>query len=309
MATLRPFRFGISVFQSDTAAEWQDKARKVESLGFDVLLIPDHIGSPLLAYAPALMSAAAATTTLRVGPFVLDNNFRHPAFVARDAATIDLLSDGRYELGIGGGWQPNNFQRSGVPFETAGIRAGRLEESVRIIKALLKGEPVSFQGQHYNLDELPGFPQPVQQPLPIFMGAGGPRMLNLAAREADIIGVTPPALPEGGLRLAVEAENVERQIERLRDVAGERFSGIELNVLLQRVAVTDDRQAAAEEVGAQWEKPAADLLASPHMLFGTHQQMADDLRQRREHFGFSYISIFERDLESFAPVVALLRGE
>lgn len=294
------------MFQAESGEAWRETARRVEALGFDVLLMPDHISSPLLSYAPALMVAADATTTLRVGPFVLDNNFRHPALVARDAATIDLLSDGRYELGIGGGWLPDNFQKTGVPFETAGIRAGRLEESVRIIKALLRGETVSFQGEHYTIDELPGFPKPVQQPLPILMGAGGPRMLDFAAREADIIGVAPPALPEGGIKLAVEADSVERQIDRIRAAAGERFDDIELNILQQRVIVTDDRQAAAEELAGQWEKPAADLLESPHVLIGTHAQMADDLRQRRERFGFSYITVFERDLEAFAPVIAVV---
>jgi probable F420-dependent oxidoreductase len=256
-----------------------------------------------------MMAAADATTSLRVGPFVLDNNFRHPALVARDAATIDLLSGGRYELGIGGGWLPANFERTGIPFGTAGLRAGRLEESVRIIKGLLRGEPFSFAGEHYTIDELAGFPAPVQQPLPILMGAGGPKMLDLAAREADIIGVAPPALPEGGLKLAVEADSVERQIERVRTAAaGARFDAIELNILLQRVIVTDDRQAAAVDLAGQWEKPAADLLESPHVLIGTHEQMAEDLRQRRERFGFSYISVFERDLDAFAPVIEAVRN-
>ncbi|HUG14777.1 MAG TPA: TIGR03621 family F420-dependent LLM class oxidoreductase [Thermomicrobiales bacterium] len=304
----RDFRFGVSVFQAETGEAWREKARRVEGLGFDVLLIPDHIGSELLSYAPALMAAADATTTLRVGPFVLDNNFRHPAFVARDAATIDLLSEGRYELGIGGGWLPANFERTGVPFKTAGIRAGRLEESVLIIKGLLKGEPFSFAGEHYTIAELAGFPKPVQQPLPIMMGAGGPRVLDFAAREADIIGVTPPALPQGGLKLAVEADSVDRQIARIRAAAGELFDDIELNILMQEVLVTDDRQAAAEELAAQWEKPAADLLDSPHLLIGTHEQMAEDLRQRRERFGFSYIAVFERDLDAFAPVIAKARS-
>jgi probable F420-dependent oxidoreductase len=296
------------VFQIESTAGWKEKARSIEGLGFDVMLMADHIAVSLPGWAPALVAAADATTTLRVGTFVLDNNFRHPALVARDAATVDLFSDGRFELGIGAGWQPDNFQRAGVPFETPGTRAERLSESVQIIQALFGGEPVTFSGNHYTLDELQGFPKPVQQPHPpILIGAGGPRMLDFAARHADIVAIAPPALPEGGLQLAVEASFMDRQVARLRDAGGERFPALEFNVLLQRVIVTDDRQAAASDLAAQWGKPAEDLLDSPHLLIGTPAQMAADLRRRRERFGISYITIFERDIAAFAPVVELLR--
>lgn len=306
----KAFRFGCSVASAATAAEWRETARRVEALGFDVLLIADHIAGPLLGWAPALMAAASATSTLKVGTFVVDNNFRHPAFVARDAATIDVLSDGRFELGIGGGWRPENFTRSGVPFGTPGQRAGRLEESVRIIKALLRGESVTFSGTHYTLDELQGFPIPVQKPhLPLLIGAGGPRTLDLAAREADIVAITPPALPEGGLKLAVDAGFYATQVNRVRAAAGERFQELELNILLQRVLPTDDREAAGQSLSDEWGVPVEDLLESPHLLIGTPDEMADALLQRRERFGLSYIAIFERDLEAFTPVVRILKGQ
>jgi probable F420-dependent oxidoreductase len=303
----RAFRFGVSAFGAASGEEWREKAQRFEALGFDVLLMADHIAAPLLGWAPALMAAAAATTRLRVGTFVLDNNFRHPALVARDAATIDLLSGGRFELGIGGGWQPDNFARSGVPFGTPGERFGRLAESVRIIKGLLRAEPVTFDGSYYHLDELHGFPSPVQSPLPLLIGGGGPRLLDLAGREADIVAIAPPSLPEGGLQLAVEAEFFAGQVERLRAAAGARFATLELNVLLQRVTPSDDREAAAAELAAQWQKPGFALLASPHILMGTPDEMAADLRERRDRYGLSYITVFERDVEAFSPVMQLLR--
>jgi probable F420-dependent oxidoreductase len=281
----------------------------VEAAGYDVLLMPDHAAEPELAYAPALMAAAAATTSLRLGTFVLDNNFRHPALVAREAATLDMLSGGRFELGIGGGWLRANFDQTGVRWPSPRERAERLEESVQIIQALLSRETVTFSGTHYTINDLRGFPQPRQQPrLPILVGAGGKRMLQFAAREADIIGLAPRSLPGGGLALDLEASGVDEQLNWICDAAGDRMENLELNFLLQRVIETDDRHAVASELSEQWQTPANVLLASPFMLIGSADEMAETLRERRQRWGISYYACFDNDMHSMNAVLTRLSG-
>jgi probable F420-dependent oxidoreductase len=272
-----------------------------------VLLMPDHAAAPILAYAPALMAAAAVTTRLRIGTFVLDNNFRHPALVAREAATLDILSGGRFELGIGGGWLRENFDQTGVQWPSPRERAERLEESVQIIKALLSGETFTYSGTHYTINGLPGFPKPVQQRrLPILVGAGGKRMLSFAAREADIIGLAPRSLPGGGLALELQETGLDEQLDWIRDAAGDRMANLELNFLLQRVIETDDRHAVASELSEQWQTPANVLLDSPFMLIGSVDEMAQTLCERRARWGISYFACFDNDMQSMNGVVARL---
>lgn len=305
----RPFRFGVQIGRAESRADWTSKAQRVESLGYDTLLMPDHIGGNL-AYAPALVSAAEATSTLRVGIFVLDNDFRHPAIVASEAATIDLLTDGRYEFGLGAGWMLADYERSGIPFDPPKVRVDRFEESLHIIKGLWADGPFSFQGKHYTVKELEGYPKPVQQPHPpIIIGAGGPRMLSIAAREADTLAVIAPALPGGGLDPAgIIASAVAKQVERARQAAGDRFAQIELNALIQALKVTNDRRGEAERLAERFKITADDVLESPNLLTGTVDQITEDLLQRRETYGISYVMIFERNMEEFAPVVARLAG-
>lgn len=309
MTQHRPFRFGLVATEAGSAEEWREKARRAETLGYDILLVPDHIVGGRTGWAPALMAAAAATTRLRVGTNVLDNDFRHPAFVAQDAATLDLLSDGRFELGIGAGWMLEDYTRTGIPWDAPGVRSGRMEEAVAIITRLLEGETVTFSGQHYTIDELPPSLLPVQRPRPpLLIGAGGPRMLSFAARHADIVGVVMSSRREGGLVMDIDTAAVAGKIARIREAAGERFKQIELNVLLQGVHVTDDQQAVAEELGAAWETPAALLLNSPYLLFGTVDEVAATIQQRREQLGISYYSVFDRHSEALNPIVARLAG-
>lgn len=311
----RPFRFGVQIGAATSAAEWRSKAERAEALGYDILLIADHIGLELFAYAPALAAAAAATRQLRLGTHVLANDFRHPVLVAREAATLDLLSDGRFELGLGAGWDRSDFERSGLAFDPPGTRVARLQESVALIKQLLEGEPVTLHGRHYQVSELQIYPRPVQRPHPpLMIGAGSPRMLALAAQEADIIALIPPALPEGGLSLAIEADAMDLQVARIRDAAGERLAEVELNLLLQRLVITSDREAAARATAEEWMAAlggartftAESVLDSPYLLFGTTEEIVATLQQRRNRFGISYLTVFERYMEDFAPVVGML---
>lgn len=307
----RPFRFGIQQSQASSASQWRDTARRAEALGYDILVIPDHIGG-LVSYAPALMAAADATTALRIGTFVLDNDFRHPALVAADTATLDLMSDGRFELGIGAGHLREDYDRSGISFDPPATRVARLEESVEIITSLLAADkPVTFAGQHYTVSELPPYPPPLQRPYPpILIGGGGPRMLTLAARVADIVSLMVPALPVGGLDdTYIAAERVEQQVQHVRREAGERFDHLELNMLNQRVIVTDDRRGAVEELATQWQTTPEVVQDSPYFLIGTADEIVDSLQDRRRRLGVSYIIVFDRYMGAFAPVVARLAGQ
>lgn len=307
--TERSFRFGLVAAEVESAEAWREKARRAEALGYDILLVPDHIGTGMPGWAPALMAAAAVTSRLRIGTFVLANDFRHPAFVAQDVATVDLLSDGRFELGLGAGALLDDYTRTGISWDTPGVKAGRLEEATTIVKGLLAGETVSFTGMHYALNNLTLDPRPVQRPRPpLMLAAGGRRMLGFAAREVEIISVVMSTLRGGGLEMDIDTAAVSGKIERVREAAGERFDQIELNLLLQRVVVTDDAPAAADEMSTAWETPAATLLDSPYLLFGTTDQIVATLQQRREQLGFSYISVFDRHADALNPVVERLAG-
>jgi probable F420-dependent oxidoreductase len=310
---MRPFRFGVNVRTAASQAEWADKARRVEALGYTVLLVPDHLAE-LLAPFPALAAAAAATTRLRVGTAVLNNDFRHPAPAAREAATLDVLSDGRLELGLGAGHMQSEYEQAGFAFDPGATRVERLGEAVVIVKRLLEGESVTFAGRHYRVTGHSIHPRPVQRPRPpVFIGGNAPRLLTLAAREADIVGLTGIAFRHGGKEPDVSdfrAAVVDERVRLVRETAAERFDRLELTALVQRVVVTDDRRKAAEELATgRWARLTPDeILASPYALVGAVDQMVDDLRARRERWSISYVMTHEPFMDALAPVVARLAG-
>jgi len=309
---IRPFRFGVNMWRAESRAAWTDKARKVESLGYSVLTVPDHL-TDFLAPIPALAAAAHATKDLRVGTMVLNNDFRHPVLVAREAATLDLLSDGRLELGLGAGHMKSEYDQAGLSFDPGGTRVERLTEAVVIVKGLLAGEPFTFAGRHYRVAGHRIHPLPIQRPHPpIVVGGNAPRLLTLAGREADIVGLTGIAFRQGGTQPDVSAwrtATVDERLAVVRESSGERYEHLELNALVQRVVVTDDRHRAAQELAKRWPSLSAeDLLESPYLLIGTVGQMAEDLRARRERWGISYYTTFEPYLDALAPVVNRLAG-
>ena len=306
----RPFRFGVTAPTPDAGTDWIERARRVERLGYSILVVPDHFRDHL-APVPALTAAALATTRLRVGSLVFSNDFRHPAVTARDAATIDVLSGGRFELGLGAGWLRAEYDQTGIPFDAPGTRVERLEEAVTIIKGLLAGERVTFAGRHYTITDLEGRPAPVQRPHPpLAIGGGGRRTLTLAAREASIVGLVLRARRDGGgLELAdLSAAATREKLEWVRAGAGERFDSLELNALIQAVAVTDQRSAAVDQLAARFKTSRDVVLETPYLLVGTVEEICETLRERRERYGISYLTVFERDMEAFAPVVAQLAG-
>jgi probable F420-dependent oxidoreductase len=308
----RPFRFGVNVRTAGSAGQWAEKARKVEGLGYSVLLVPDHLVD-LLAPFPALATAAGATTWLRVGTGVLNNDFRHPVLTAREAATLDVLSDGRVELGLGAGHMQSEYEQAGLAFDPGATRVARLAEAVAIVTRLLEGEPVTFAGRHYRVTNHTIHPRPVQRPRPpVFIGGSAPRLLRVAAQHADIVGFTGIAFRAGGTAPDVadfRAAIVDERVRLVREAAAARFERLELNALVQRVIVTDDRRKTADELTTRWPQlGGAELLASPYVLIGTVDEMVEDLRARRERWGISYYMTHEPFMEALAPVVARLAG-
>lgn len=309
---MRPFRFGVNVGPSRSRAEWAEKARRLEDLGYDALTVPDHLAD-LFAPMPALVSAAAATKTLRLGTNVLNNDFRHPVLAAREAATVDLLAEGRFELGLGAGYVKSEYDEAGLTFDRGGTRVERLAEAAPLIRRLLSGERVTFAGRHYRVTGHAISPLPVQRPHPpIAISGNGPRLLALAAREADIVGLSGITFRRGGTAPDISGwteAGVAERIRLIREVAGERLARITLNVLIQQVIVTDDRRRGAETLASQWSQLSPDeFLASPYILIGSVDQIVADLEARRERWGFSYFTIFEPYMTALAPVVARLAG-
>jgi probable F420-dependent oxidoreductase len=305
------FRFGIQTSRAGSAEAWAEKARKIEDLGFSTLFIPDHFGDQ---YAPliALAAAAGATTTLRLGTLVLDNDFRHPLMLAKELATLDVLSNGRVEAGVGAGWMTTDYEFSGLPYDPPGARIEKLKETISILKGLWGEGAFSFTGKHYTITNHDGTPKPVQNPHPpLLVGGGGKRVLRLAAREADIVGVNF-VLAEGMVnpKVAVtgSAAATAEKLAWIKDAAGARMSDIELNMTVFFTFVTDDRSAMAERIAGGFGMPASDVLESPHALIGTVDQIVEDLQRRREEYGFSYIAFSGDVFEAMAPVVKRLAG-
>ena len=250
---MKPFRFGVTVGKPRSRLEWAETARKIEGFGYHILNVPDHL-TDIFAPIPALMSAAEATKHLRVGTYVLNNDFRHPVLVAREAATLDLLSDGRLQLGVGAGSIRSEYAEAGLDFHRGAIRVERLAEAVAVIKGLLQGEQLEVAGKYYQVSGHRIGPLPVQKPHPpILIGGNGPQLLSLAAREADIVGLSGITFRDGGAAppdlSGWRPSSVDERIRLIRQVAGdERFSRLEIDALVQRVVVTSDRRKAAEEL-------------------------------------------------------------
>ena len=307
----RRFRFGVQVAAAADGKAWADQARRAEALGYSTLWVPDHLDDqwgPLVA----LTAAAAATTSLLVGSLVLDNDYRHPAVVAREMATLDVVSGGRVEVGVGAGWLRSDYLRHGLAFDPPAVRIRRLEEAVAVMKALWSGTDVDFDGHHYRLLGARGHPRPVQAPHPpLLMAGGGRRMLSLAAREADIVGFNASlAAGEVGPAVAREAlaERFRQRVAWVRAAAGDRFDQLELQCHTFMCLVGADRRQVAEAMAGPFGVTPEQALEVPLALVGTVDELCEVLEQRREEYGFSYWAIPGSALEAFAPVVARLAG-
>jgi probable F420-dependent oxidoreductase len=313
-----PFRFGVINEHPLALDAWIAHVRRVEALGYATFLIRDHFVPDFFGdqFAPlaALMAAACATTTLRVGTIVIDNDYRHPVMLAKEAATLDLLSGGRLELGLGAGWLQKEYEQAGMTYDAPGVRIGRLAESITVLKGLFADGPLTFQGDHYAISDLEGFPKPAQRPHPpILIGGGNRRILRLAGREANIVSILTTSVATGTVVDATAErlpDAVEQKIAWVREGAGERFPAIELS-LIPTIILTEDRRSRAERLIAArgWSGIAVeDVLAMPSLLIGTEDEIVADLVARRERYGFSYYIVADGDMEAFAPFVARLAG-
>ena len=258
------------------------------------------------------MAAADATTTLRVGSLVFDNDYRHPIVLAKEAATLDLLSDGRLDFGLGAGWMSSDYEQTGIPLDSPGTRIERMAEALEIIKQFFGGGSVSFAGKHYQISGVEASPLPVQKPHPpIILGGGGRRMLGLAAREADIVSINYK-LTEGRINRSLVRTGMsgatDEKLAWIKDAAGDRFSEIELCATVFTYSLTDDRNGVAEAFASGLESEPQQILESPHFLIGTIDQMVEDLEARRERYGISYVIVPDAAFELLAPVVERLTG-
>lgn len=311
MAHDRKFRFGAQVSRASSPKEWADTARRVEDAGYSTLTMPDHFGDQL-APVPALMAAADATTSLRIGTLVFDNDYKHPLVLAKECATLDLLSDGRLEIGFGAGWMRTDYEQSGIAYDPPKVRVDRFEEALHVLKGLFADGPFTFAGEHYTITDHDALPKPRQRPHPpIVVGGGGKRVLSIAAREADVVSVNPD-LREGlgGAETAPNGtpESTSRKLAWVRDAAGDRFDDLELSNLVGFVHVTDDPASIADAMAPTFGIPADDVLHVPLVLVGTIDSMVDELQRRREEWGFSYVAFDGESWETMAPVVARLAG-
>jgi probable F420-dependent oxidoreductase len=322
---VRPFRFAVQSFSAPSGAAWRERAQRAEALGYSALHLADHFLGPgpalaasnhplqELAAVPAMAAAAAATTTLRIGCRVFCNDYRHPVMLAKEAATLDLLSDGRLELGLGAGWLRGEYEAAGMRFDPAPERIARLEESVALLKALFAGAPVAHAGAHYRVSGFTGAPQPVQRPHPpLMIGGGSRRVLAFAAREADVVsfnfnnraGVIGP---DGAASSTADA--TARKVAWVREAAGPRFPALELEIGAYFTFVTDRPAPIAAGLGKALGLSAEEMLRHPHALFGTADAICEELERRREAYGISYVTVGDNALEAFAPVVARLSGK
>jgi probable F420-dependent oxidoreductase len=309
---LRPFRFGVQSSSAKTRADWLDIARRTEDQGYSCLTMPDHYDEQL-APVPALMTAANVTTTLRIGALVWDNDYKHPAVLAKELATMDVLCDGRLELGIGAGWMISDYEQMGMPYDSAKIRIDRFVEGIKVIKGAMAQGPFSFSGEHYTITGYNGTPKPIQAPCPpILIGGGGKRVLSIAAREADIIGIN--ATMSAGVVgadtfLTMTAQAVDEKVDIVRVAAGARLADIEMNVRAFLVNITDDAAGAAADIAAMIGVEPRMVEETPFALVGPPSKLIEDLIAGRERWGLSYIIVGDDQIDAFAPVVSALNGK
>lgn len=306
--TDRHIRFATQAGSAPSGEEWIARAKRLEALGYGTLAMPDHVVGQSWTPHPAL-AAVAATTSLRIGTLVLDNDFRNPLITAREAATLDVLSNGRFELGLGAGWHDRDYQSLGIPFDRGRVRVERLAEAVGLMKRLFTEDEVTHEGTYYRMQAAKCAPKTVQQPHPPFLIAGGgPQILQLAGREADIVAIVPygagartPAVEDLGF------DGARAQLARVRDAAGARFEAIELSMFVD-CALTDDREATIRELAGKSKSDPELTRVSIYRGIGTLDEIQTHLRRVRTELGITYFCLRGPDVEQLGPIVRELAG-
>jgi probable F420-dependent oxidoreductase len=323
-ASVRPFRFAAQAFEAKSGKEWSDIARRTEDLGYSTLFTTDHYFGPGpisessghrpvdVAPIAAMTAAAAVTTGLRVGCRVFNVDLHQPVVLAKELATLDMLSEGRLEVGLGAGWVVAEYEGLGVPMDRPSVRIARLGEVVELMKVHWSGRDVAVDGKYVHAHGFAGLPLPVQQPHPpIFIGGGRERILTLAGRLADIVSFNfdNSAGRLGAASVASSgASETAQKLEWVRAGAGDRFVQIELEIGAYFVAVDDDPSAMIAAMASRFGVSDEEFASHPHALLGSVDTICETLQERREQYGFSYITVPQRNLDDFAPVVARLSG-
>ena len=315
---MRPFRFGLQAARVNDPDQWLALARSAEDSGYSCFMVPDHLGR--LSTFPALMAAAAATRTIKLATYVLNQDFRPPAVLAQEAATVQLLTGGRLELGIGAGWAIREYTQAGLKYDGAGVRVARFGEYLEVVKGLLNATaPFSYDGKFFRLDSYAPLPKH-RTPPPILVGGGSPRILAISGRLADIISVSTRASPDGRVDMPnIALAAVENKVRHIREAADDRFDQIELNMTVRDVRLTTDRRATARQLLNEWagvphflanvdQVSEDDVLDSPHVAIGSVDQVVEQLEMARERWGFAYLEVSSTDAEAVAPIMERLNG-
>ena len=315
---MRPFRFGLQAARVNDPDDWLALARCAEDTGYSCFMVPDHLGR--LSTFPALMAAATATREVKLATYVLNQDFRPPAVLAQEAATVQLLTGGRLELGIGAGWAIHEYTQAGLTYDAAGVRVARFGEYLEVVKGLLNAStPFSYAGKFFTLDSYAPLPKH-RTPPPILVGGGSPRILAIAGRLADIISVSTRASGDGRVDMPnISLAAVENKVRRIQQAAGDRFDQIELNMTVRDVRLTDDRRATACQLLNEWasvpqrlanvdQLSEQDVLDSPHIAIGSVEQIVEQLELARERWGFAYLEVSSTDADAVAPVMERLNG-
>jgi len=307
---VHPFRFGVQASGAASGPAWRQLARRVEELGYSTLYVPDHLGDqwgPIVA----LTVAAEATERLRVGSLVFGNDYRHPLFLAKEMATLDLVSEGRLEFGLGAGWMRSDYDEAGLAYDPPGRRVDRLREAIAVIKGVWTDGKVTAAGEHYRVDAT-GAPAPSTEPRPpIVIGGGSPRVLALAATEADIVGINP-SLAAGyvGPEVAATATaaHYRQRVKWVQEAAGSRFERLELQLLSFIVQVVPNGRELLQSMAPAFGLSEEEILEVQIALVGTVDEICETLVRRREEYGFSYWVVHDGDVDAFAPIVERLAG-
>ena len=319
----KPFRFGVQSYFAKSATDWRDQVRAAEAMGYSAFHVADHIIGPGPALAatnhpvqnvaaiPAMAVAVEVTSTIKIGCRVFCTDFRNPVIFAKELATLDMFSDGRLELGLGAGWLQGEYEAIGLPFDTAGVRIDRFEETLVLLRACFADGEVNVTGKHVHAVGFESVPKPAKGMPPVMIGGGSRRILGIAGREADIVslnfnnasGKMGPAGPGSST-----AELTAKKLEWVRAGAGSRFDDLEIEIGAYFTVVTDHREATLGKMGPMLGLTAEQLGEHPHALIGSVESICAQIIERREKFGINYITVGRSAMESFAPVVAALTG-
>jgi probable F420-dependent oxidoreductase len=315
---VRPFKFGLQAARQNEPSAWLELARAAESAGYATFMVPDHLGR--LATFPALMAAAAATRNMKLATYVINQDFHHPAVLAQEATSVQMLTDGRLELGIGAGWAQREYRHVGLPYDPPSARVARLEEYLTVVRGLLRAtDSYSFEGRFFQIDTYAPLPKHATPP-PILVGGGSPHILSIAGRLADIISISTRATPDGRFDMSnIRLEAVINKVSSIEAAAAERFAEIELNMTIREVRLTDKRPTAARGLLNEWASTPErhgnvdgltedDVLNSPHMAIGTVDEIVEQFETARERWGFSYLEVSSSDSDAVAPLLERLNG-